>query len=187
MSRHWATAGPTAAGNTVTPDEFRAAMRRLVTGVTIITASYAGRPWGMTVSAFTPVCAEPPTVLICLNRGTVLAGAVQAAGRFGVNLLSQDQEFLSRLCSRPGTPKYLDDYCLPPAAAGAPLLYDSLAAFDCALDDARVVGSHLVLMGLVAGVLIDGDRRALLYGAGRYHEPTDVDTTSHPGGQLAWS
>ncbi|WP_176731735.1 flavin reductase family protein [Micromonospora rhizosphaerae] len=162
-------------------------MRRLVTGVTIITATYKSRPWGMTVSAFTPVCAEPPTVLICLNRNTVLAGAVQTGGRFGVNLLSQDQEFLSRLCSRPGMPKYLDDYCLPSEGASAPLLYDSLAAFDCDLDDARVVGSHMVLIGLVSGVFIDGSRRPLLYGAGRYHEPIDFDATSRLGGQLAWS
>ena len=162
-------------------------MRCLVTGVTIITATYEGRPWGMTVSAFTSVCAEPPTVLICLNRNTVLASAVQIAGRFGVNLLSQDQEYLSRLCSRPGTPKYLDDYCLPAEERNAPLLHDSLVAFDCSLDDARVVGSHFVLMGLVSEVLIDGSRRPLLYGAGRYHEPVEFDTTSHLGRQLAWS
>lgn len=83
MSLQSATVRPSAPSNAVTADEFRAAMRRLVTGVTIITATYKSRPWGMTVSAFTPVCAEPPTVLICLNRNTVLAGAVQTGGRFG--------------------------------------------------------------------------------------------------------
>lgn len=187
MSLQSTTVGSATPGSAVTADEFRAAMRRLVTGVTIITATHENRPWGMTVSAFTPVCTEPPTVLICLNRSTVLAGAVQVTGRFGVNLLSQDQEFLSRLCSRPGIPKYLDDYCIPPEGASAPLLHDSLAAFDCDLDDARVVGSHLVLMGLVSGVVVDGSRRPLLYGAGRYHEPIEFGPTSHLGGQLAWS
>src|SRR3546814_20372252 len=44
-------------------DGFREAMRRAVTGVTIITTYHEGRPWGMTVSAFAPVCMKPPPLL----------------------------------------------------------------------------------------------------------------------------
>ena len=39
-------------------DSFRAAMRRVISGVTVITTHHQDRPWGMTVSAFTPVCME---------------------------------------------------------------------------------------------------------------------------------
>src|SRR3546814_2198910 len=49
-------------------DGFREAMRRAVTGVTIITTYHEGRPWGMTVSAFAPVCMKPPNLLVCVNR-----------------------------------------------------------------------------------------------------------------------
>src|SRR3546814_20993576 len=54
-------------------DGFREAMSRAVTGVTIITTYHEGRPWGMTVSAFAPVCMKPPTLLVYLNEATVTA------------------------------------------------------------------------------------------------------------------
>jgi flavin reductase (DIM6/NTAB) family NADH-FMN oxidoreductase RutF len=182
--------GVPAADAQVTVEEFRAAMRRLVTGVTIIVARHEGRPWGMTVSAFTSVCAEPPTVLVCVNNNTVLARAMQADGRFAVNVLSQDQEFLSRLCAMPGAAKYLDDYCVPqqelPLGVTVPVLQDSLVTFDCELRESRVVGSHLVSFGEVTAVISPSSRTPLLYGEGRYHEPVHVDASGWRGGGLAF-
>ena len=175
----------------VTADVFRTAMRRQVTGVTIITAQHQGRAWGMTVSAFTSVCAEPPTVLVCVDRRSVLSQAISADERFAANLLSQDQEFLSRLCSRRGTPKYVDDYCLQPdeldITVGAPVLRDSLVSFDCVLRESHVMGSHLVCFGEVLGVITPQERLPLLYGAGRYHEPTDLYSSAWRTQAAAWA
>lgn len=174
----------------VTSDVFRAAMRRLVTAVTVVTAPHQGRPWGMTVSAFTSVCAEPPTVLVCVNEGTVLASAIAANGRFATNMLSQDQVYLSRLCARAGTSKYLDDYCVPEGELPwvcAPVLRDSLVTFDCALCDAQQIGSHLVVFGEVTSVVAPRARQPLLYGQGRYHESVELGHAAMTNGMLAWT
>jgi flavin reductase (DIM6/NTAB) family NADH-FMN oxidoreductase RutF len=177
--------------STADPVAFRAAMRRCVSGVTVLTTAHGDRAWGMTVSAFTPVCVEPPTVLVCVHRGTRTASALQAGTRFGANLLSQDQLFLARRCARAGAPKYVDDYVLAPAELpadlAAPVLRDSLAAFDCAVTDVRTVGTHCVVLAEVRVVLAPPPRLPLLYGDGHYRRALDIDETPVLTGALAWA
>lgn len=172
------------------PDTVRAALRRVISGVTVVTTEHEGRPWGLTVSAFTPVCIEPPTVLVCVNTHTVTGDALGAGGRFAANLLSQDQLYLAQRCSRAGRPKYLDDDVLAaaelPAEVAAPVLRASLVTFDCEVSEARPVGSHLVVLGTVRAVLAPGARPPLLFGDGRYRHCVEFDEMSTPAGVLTW-
>lgn len=173
------------------PETLRAALRRAVSGVTVVTTEHEGRPWGLTVSAFTPVCMDPPTVLVCVNSRTVTGTTVGAGGRFAANLLSQDQLYLARLCSRAGTAKYVDDYVVAPAGLPAqvvaPVLRDSLVTFDCDVTEARPVGSHLVVLGAVRAVLAPAARPPLLFADGRYHHCVGIDEVSVVAGALAWA
>ena len=158
---------------------FRAAMRRIVGGVTVITTRHDNRPWGMTVSAFSPVCMEPPTLLVCLNNRTVTASNVTRDGRFAVNLLSQSQMHLSKLCSQAGEDKYLDDYVVPlddlPHRMSMPVLRNSIVTFECKATEVRPVGSHLVVMATIDGILAPSSLPPLLYGEGRYMRGVAVD------------
>jgi len=175
---------------TVAKLDFVRAMRNVVSGVAIITTLYESRPWGMTVSAFTTVCAEPPTLMVCVNTRTVLAAALDEGSRFGVNVLSQDQEFLSRACARSGSTKFLDHYLdlgADGSSSGDLLLPASVAAFDCVVTDSRTVGTHLVVLGAVRRVTTS-DRVPLLYGAGSYQCSTSEwapDKAMHRA--LAWA
>lgn len=166
---------------------FRSAMRRVVSGVTIVTTRHDGRPWGMTVNAFSSVCAEPPTVLVCVNNRTVTAADITRDGRFAVNLLSQDQLFLSRLCARPGQVKYLDDYAVPSDETGMPVLRDSLVSFDCKVTDAREISSHFVVIGTVEAIIAPAPRDPLLYGQGRYLHGVSISEAPAMIGSLAWA
>jgi flavin reductase (DIM6/NTAB) family NADH-FMN oxidoreductase RutF len=172
------------------PDTVRAALRRAISGVTVVTTEHEGRPWGLTVSAFTPVCIEPPTVLVCVSSRTVTGAAIGAGGRFAVNLLSQDQLYVAQRCARAGRPKYLDDDVVTPtelpARVAAPVLRDSLVTFDCEVTEARPVGSHLVLFGAVRTVLAPAARQPLLFGDGRYHHCVEFDEMPALVGALAW-
>lgn len=175
----------------ITPEAstFRAAMRRVVSGLTVVTTWHEDRPWGMTVNAFASVCMEPPTVLVCVNNRTATAADISRNGRFAANLLSEDQLFVSRLCSRPGTTKYIDDYVLaaddlPPRVA-APVLGDSLVTFDCEVSQAHPVGTHFVVIGTVRAVLAPEARPALLFGEGRYQRGVDFDEAPARAGAVA--
>jgi flavin reductase (DIM6/NTAB) family NADH-FMN oxidoreductase RutF len=153
-------------------EAFRIAMRRVVGGVTVITTRHDGQSWGMTVSAFTPVCMEPPTLLICVNNQTITASDISREGRFAVNLLSQAQLYLSQLCSRTGEDKYIDEHVVPrddlPERVVMPVLRDSLVTFDCKATDILSVGSHLVVISAIEAILAPRYLPPLLYGEGRY-------------------
>ena len=69
-------------------DRFIAAMGRLVTGVTIVTTDGPAGRFGITVSAFSSVSADPPLVLACVNRKSPVVAAVLANGVFCINVLA---------------------------------------------------------------------------------------------------
>lgn len=163
-------------------DSFRSAMRRVIGGVTVITTRHEGRPWGLTVSAFTPVCMNPPTLLVCVNSRTVTASDISRDNRFAVNLLSQTQLHLSKFCSRAGEDKFIDGYVLPqsclPQSVTMPVLRGSIVTFDCRASDVRLVGSHIIVVAAVERVLAPESRGPLLYGEGRYLRGVALDNTS---------
>lgn len=153
-------------------DAFREAMRRVITGVTVITTLHDGQPWGMTVSAFSPICMTPPTLLVCVNENTITAADIARGKRFGVNLLSQSQRPVSQFCSRPGENKFLDEYLvdakdLPPRVA-MPVLRDSIVTFDCRVIQMSSVGTHKVVIGAIESILAPPLLPPLLYGQGCY-------------------
>jgi flavin reductase (DIM6/NTAB) family NADH-FMN oxidoreductase RutF len=161
---------------------FREGMRRVVGGVTIISTLHDGEPWGMTVSAFTPVCMAPPTLLICVNSRTVTASDISRDGRFAVNLLSLSQRSISQLCSRPGENKYLGDCVVSPTELpmriAMPVLRDSIVTFDCKAIEVRPVGTHLVVIASVGAILAPNALSPLLYGEGRYLYGVGLDDLS---------
>ena len=170
-------------------DFFKAAMRRVIGGVTVITTRHEGRPWGLTVSAFTPVCMDPPTLLVCVNNRTVTASDISRDRRFAVNLLSQGQLHLSKLCSRAGEDKFIDGHVLPqsclPERVTMPVLRDLIVTFDCCASDVRLVGSHLVVIAAIERVLAPETRHPLLYGEGRYLRGIAIDDTPMHNGASA--
>jgi flavin reductase (DIM6/NTAB) family NADH-FMN oxidoreductase RutF len=163
----------------VDPDCMRRALRDLVSTVTVITTVLDGRPWGLTVSAFAPVCLDPPTVLVCVNRETATARCIAADNRFGINVLADHQSPLSDRCAAPGAPKFLTpDELLTDGdpAPTVPTLRDSLVSFECTAASLHV-GTHLVVLGRVLAMFTNPTSRPLLYGDGHYQraEPLDRD------------
>lgn len=159
-------------------EAFRLAMRRVVSGVTIITTKHDDMPWGMTVSAFTPVCMEPPTLLVCVNGRTVTAEDIARDRRFAVNVLSQSQREVSQICSRQGERKFLHAHVVEDAAilggARMPVLQESLVTFDCRAFDVMRSGTHIIAIARVETVIAPEGLEPLLYGQGRYLRGSEI-------------
>ncbi len=79
----------------VSIEAFKAANRRFATGVTIVTTRNGDAIHGFTVNAFASVTAEPPTVLICVNRTARAHPIITDSGGFCVNILALDQKALA--------------------------------------------------------------------------------------------
>lgn len=159
------------------PARFVAAMGRAVTGVTVVTTDGPGGRFGITVSAFTSVSAEPPLVLACVNRKSPVVAAVMANGVLCINALADAHRdvadtFAGRgALGRPydfGVNKWLS------GVTGAPVLADSLAAFDCLLDSWHDAGSHRILIGRVVSAL-HGDALPLAYAQRDYRRVIALD------------
>jgi 3-hydroxy-9,10-secoandrosta-1,3,5(10)-triene-9,17-dione monooxygenase reductase component len=65
----------------VSADEFKRGMRQLAASVSIISADCAGHRAGFTATAVTSVCADPPTLLVCVNRSSQTFPLMREAGR----------------------------------------------------------------------------------------------------------
>ena len=134
------------------PDVFRKVMGHFVTGVTVVSALDDDRPFGITVNALSSVSLEPPLVMIALDRRRFLTPIVRAAGRYAVNILSEDQQALSDcFAGAPVTPGR-DDFCgaaWHPGAMGLPLLDGAIATLECTVVETFSAGDHDLFIGRV--------------------------------------
>ena len=144
----------------VDEETFREAMGAVCTPVAVVTAMDGERPHGTTVSAFCSLSMRPPLVLVSLDRGSDLLALVRRSGRFGVNVLEQDQRELARGFARKGTDKFTAVHWR--AAAGLPRLDGAGLWLACAVDELLEGGDHVIVTGIVHVAEHDA-REPLLY------------------------
>ena len=153
-----------------TPQEFRSAMAQVPTPVTVVTAPGEPEPAGATASAVASLSLDPPLMLVCLDHRSRTLGALQAAGRFAVNVLSAAGESDAR--SFATTAPHAEKWEGVPATqrAGVPVLDEALVWVVCELRDLLDGGDHTIVTGTVlelgtgAGqplLFVDGAYRAL--------------------------
>lgn len=147
---------------------FREALAAFPTGVTVITVrDEHGRPCGMTANAFCAVSLEPPLVLVCVNRSASTHDRIVREGSFGVNILSETSEEISRHCARPGSDKHLRDEWLVERNVRTPHLKDAAAYLHCCVESAHPAGTHSIIVGAVIEV-VSRLHEPLLYYRGGY-------------------
>jgi flavin reductase len=151
--------------DTLARERFVDAMKGAATGVTVVTTSGSAGRFGLTVSAFASVSADPPMVLVCVNGKSPVGAAIVANRRFCVNVLGLAQRGLADTFA--GTPVSGAPYdfargAWSRGATGAPMLDGAVASFDCALATALNAGSHSVFVGLVKAA-IAGAGEPLVY------------------------
>jgi len=128
----------------------RAAMGHFATGVTVVTV--AGRELtGSTVNAITSVSLDPPLLLVCLRDDSRTLACLLETGRFGVNVLHEDQGALAQRFAKRGT-GFEEVGFSDGANTGAPLLHGALATLECAVHDVADGGDHRIVVGRVLAV-----------------------------------
>lgn len=133
-------------------DEFFAIMSALPTGVAVVTTrDEQGRPRGLTAQSVASVSAEPPLLLVCIDRASRTLPALRASGRFVVNFLRADRDALCAIFASRAEDKFAR-VAWRAAANGMPVLdKDSLAYAECTTEQELEVGDYVVVIGLVGG------------------------------------
>jgi len=150
-------------------DAFLAAMRQVAATVTVVTTDgLAGRA-GATVSAFSSLSADPPSVLVCLRTDSRIARAVIENGAFCVNVLPEDAVEVARAFAGPSPDNpaaRFDGLAITPRPEG-PVL-PRATAFSCQLTYRITHGSHAICIGTVTA-LTNAGQKPLTYLSGDYH------------------
>jgi flavin reductase (DIM6/NTAB) family NADH-FMN oxidoreductase RutF len=131
---------------------FFAIMGAFPTGVTIVTTLDSdGHPKGLTSNAVCSVSAEPPLVLVCVDKRSNTLPALQQTRKFVVNYLVAGRGELSNLFASKEPDKFVD-VAWRPASNGMPLLHaDTLAHAECTTIQEIEAGDHIIIIGHVAG------------------------------------
>ncbi len=160
----------------VTADEFKAALGRFCSGVTVLTTIDAeGGDQAMTASAFSSLSLDPPLILVCVKKGGAMHGHLSGGAGFAVNILAGDQESVSNRFAgwwKDGVSKWADLGIARGPATGAAWIDGALASLDCVQHAALDGGDHTIFIGRVEAARSGETARdaldPLLYFAGGY-------------------
>lgn len=149
--------------------DFRKAMRRLASAVTVVSTAHDGHRHGMTATAVTSVSSNPPSLLACINRSASLHAPLIASGHFCVNILHGTQ---SEIADAFGGKRAGNDRFAAGRWAthdnGLPYLWDAQASIFCVSDLVTSYGTHSIVVGKISEIIVGGHVAPLLYQDGRY-------------------
>ncbi len=151
----------------VDEQQFRNALGRFASGVTVVTIADGDEKTGLTVSAFCSLSLEPPYILICINNSSSALAMIDRTKQFAVNILAADQRDLSNRFASRSDDKF-DGVKYHPGKSGLPLLNDTVATLECALVNTFPGGDHTIYVGRVDEAFIDASKSPLLYYHGQY-------------------
>jgi len=124
-------------------------MRHVPTGVTVITTLHDGLDAGFTANAFASVSADPPMLLICVNRSASSHGLISASGVFCVNLLALEQQAIAEKFAGGDPKERFSGVALERGLLGTAIIAGSLAYFECRLAEEHTAGTHTIFIGEV--------------------------------------
>jgi flavin reductase (DIM6/NTAB) family NADH-FMN oxidoreductase RutF len=151
----------------VPSDLFRQVMGNFATGITVVTTRDShGQPYGLTVNSFTSVSLDPILVLVCLDNRLTGLQAFRDSKSFGVSILSEHQEDLSRMFAKKDSERPSSIYF--DGKLGLPLLRNSLAVMECKTVKIYEGGDHQIFLGEVESAEVLQKDHPLLYFRGKY-------------------
>lgn len=157
----------TQAPSTPGPTRLRQALGTFATGVTVVTGLDGAGPVGFACQSFASVSLEPPLVLFCADHRGRSWARIRQAGRFGVNVLAEQQSDLCRRFGSPAGAKFtglawdLSDW-------GTPALRGVLARVHADIEAVHPSGDHDVVIGRVLAVERVCDRPPMLFFRSNY-------------------
>lgn len=136
---------------------FREAASLWASGVGVLAAGEGGDVEAITVTAFSPLSADPPLVLACVGNDAAVLYVMEDTGRFTLNLLAAgDRRAASAFAQR---------MTLEPGRFGDPdpVLQDALVSFVCRLAETHPGGDHRIVIGHVERIVMGAEADPLLY------------------------
>ena len=163
--------------------EFLGGMSNAACTVNVVTTDGPAGRAGVTVSAMSAVSADTPkpTLLVCVHHLSQTADAIRKNGVFCVNVLRDDQSFISDIFAGRFRNEFEDKFDCAEwtvQTTGAPRVVDPLVAFDCRLVHHDRVGTHFVFYGQVEDIFAAGSGSPLIYANRAYGVASRIEPLS---------
>ena len=129
---------------------FFAIMGAFPTGVGIVTTmDERNQPRGLTTNALCSVSAEPPMLLVCVDKNSNTLPGLRHSGKFVVNYLASGRGDLANLFASKEPDKF-QGVSWRPASNSMPWLHtDTIAHAECTVAQEVEVGDHVVFVARV--------------------------------------
>jgi flavin reductase (DIM6/NTAB) family NADH-FMN oxidoreductase RutF len=149
---------------------FWRALGARATGVVVATARGPDGPAGFLALSATHVTADPPTMLVSIDRRTAALEAVVHGKHFALNFLAAGDQALAEMFGGRGDTRGADRFAPErwgTLATGAPILNDAVGAIDCVLEETMERSGVVIAIGRVADVVVR-EGEPLLFFRGAY-------------------
>ncbi|WP_449432111.1 flavin reductase family protein [Pseudomonas putida] len=148
--------------------QFKEAMGRFAGAVTAITTFANEQPAGLIATAVCSLSAEPPSVIVCINKTASAHDLILNNGYFGVSLLAPAHaHVVSRFNTRKGAERFdVEDWAL--GNGKAPVLHNAPVGMVCRIGNCFDGFSHTIFVGLIESIsLCDPNLNECLLWKGR--------------------
>lgn len=144
--------------------QFRTAMGKFATGVTVIATEVEGDIHGMTANAFMSVSLDPKLVVVSIGEKAKILSKIKESKIFTVNILAAEQQELSMIFA--GQLKEHKEVTFG-RLDGKPVLPGAVAQVACEVSAEHVEGDHTLFIGRVTDVHLE-DNEPLIFYSGKY-------------------
>jgi flavin reductase (DIM6/NTAB) family NADH-FMN oxidoreductase RutF len=125
--------------------ELRKVFAAFPTGVAAVAALIDGEPAGLAANSFVSVSLDPPFASVCIAHTSTTWPALRTAERLGISVLGAHQETAGRQLSARGGDRFAA-LAWRATRAGAVLLSEASAWFDCSIEQEIPAGDHDIVL-----------------------------------------
>jgi flavin reductase (DIM6/NTAB) family NADH-FMN oxidoreductase RutF len=150
---------------------FWRAIGNRASGSTVVTAQSDAGPAGFLGLSAAHVCADPPLMLVSIDKRTSALPTILAARHFALSFLPREAADIADAFGGKGTKKGAERF--EPGRwgvlkTGAPVLLDAVGAIDCRLEETIERHGVVIAIGRVVAVMDGGDQPPLVHFHGKY-------------------
>jgi flavin reductase (DIM6/NTAB) family NADH-FMN oxidoreductase RutF/catechol 2,3-dioxygenase-like lactoylglutathione lyase family enzyme len=142
---------------------YLSAMRKVAATIALVTTREAGVAYGMAATAISSLSADPPAILVCINRAASMHGPLSRVKHFCINLLGEQHDSVFReFAARQGSTRFdFGEWTDGPHFL--PCLTDATATLVCSLEQQVDYGTHTICIGRVESARFIESSRPLLF------------------------
>ena len=137
-------------------DEFKAAVGKYPTGITIVSTKHDNRFYGFTANSFTSVSLDPALISFCLNVKSASFDAFFSTKYFAINILSNYQIDLATRFASSNIDKF-QNVSFTENNFGVPLVSNVLSWIECEKYKHVECGDHYIFIGKALKVTVNNN------------------------------